>query len=146
MNVNWLRISSILAIVVMLCSCKERKHDQSEIESAMKYYDHLVLKLDADSISRLYTEDGNLGDVAIGRDAIKDFLSSFNDVKVLSQVSTTTSIVITADTAIQKGEYVQSDLIGGKETVQVTGEYTTRWQWTKDEGWRIKKMYTKTTN
>ena len=58
---------------------------------------------DADSISLLYTQDGNLGDIAIGRDSIRKFLSSFKNIRVLSQVSTTKSISITHDTAYRKG-------------------------------------------
>ena len=56
-------------------------------ETAMKYYDNLILKLDADSISMLYKPGGNLGDIAIGCDSIKKFLSSFKNVRVLSQSS-----------------------------------------------------------
>ena len=35
-------------------------HNKSGVETAMKYYDNLILKLDADSISMLYTPGGNL--------------------------------------------------------------------------------------
>ena len=91
----------------------------------------------------LYTPDGNLGDIAIGRDSIKKFLTTFKNVKVLSQTSTTNSINIIHDTAIQKGSYRQIDLIVEKDTVKVKGEYTTQWQWIKNEGWHIKHMATK---
>ena len=136
----------ILANFIFLLSCTNTRHNKSEVESAMKHYDNLILKLDADSISMLYTPDGNLGDIAIGRDSIKKFLSSFKNVRVLSQSSITETINIICDTAIQKGTYTQTDLVSGKDTVKVKGEYTARWQWIRKKGWHIKRMTTKSTN
>ena len=136
----------ILTNFIFLLSCTNTRHNKSEVESAMKHYDNLILKLDADSISMLYTPDGNLGDFAIGRDSIKKFLSSFKNVRVLSQISATKSIVIVRDTAIQKGTYTQADLVSGKDTVKVKGEYTARWQWIRKKDWHIKRMTTKSTN
>ena len=109
----------------------------------MNYYDHLIKKTDADSIALLYTADGNLGDIVIGRDSIRRFLSSFKNVQVLSQKSTTQSIEIVKDTAIQKGTYVQTDVMPGKDTIVVKGEFTAHWLWLPADGWRIKKMETK---
>jgi hypothetical protein len=85
---------------IFLLSCNTARYSKSEIDSAMKHYDNLILKSDADSISLLYTPDGNLGDITIGRDSIKKFLSSFKNVRVLSQSSTTKSIRIIRDIAI----------------------------------------------
>ena len=108
----------------------------------MKYYDRLVMKLDADSIALLYTPDGRMGEMAEGRDSIRAFLSSFTNIKVLSQHSTSDSVKITADTAVQNGIYLQSDVISARDTVRLKGEYTATWQWLND-GWHIKKMETK---
>ena len=135
-----------LISIYFLLSCYNTEHSQTGIELAMKHYDNLILKLDADSISMLYTPEGNLGDIAIGRDSIRRFLSSFRNVKVLYQSSTTDSIHINNDAAIQKGSYIQMDLIGGKDTVKVKGTYISEWQWIKNEGWRIKHMTTRSTN
>ena len=136
----------IIILLITLFSCDTTSHNKKGVETAMKYYDHLIQKLDADSIARLYTADGNLGDIAIGRDSIKKFLSSFKNVTVLSQSSTTASIKITRDTAIQTGTYSQADLVSGKDTVKVKGTYIARWQWIPKEGWRIKRMTTKSVN
>lgn len=123
-------------------SCTTSNHNKQGVEAAMKYYDHLILTSDADSISLLYTPDGNLGDIAVGRDSIRKFLSSFKNIKVLSQSSVSASIQINADTAIQKGTYQQSDLIAGKDTVYVKGKFFATWQWMQDKTWHIKKMIT----
>jgi ketosteroid isomerase-like protein len=119
-----------------------RKHNKAEVESAMKQYDHLIQKMDTDSIALLYTEDGDLGNIAHGRDSIRKFLSGFKNVKVLSQLSTTETIQITGDTCIQKGLYHQTDVIGN-DTLSVKGSYTTAWLWIPSNGWQIKRMDTK---
>ncbi len=132
--------------IVFLCSCNTSKHSIAGVESSIKYYDHLILKLDADSIALLYTPDGNLGGIATGRDSIRKFLSTFKNVRVLSQASTTTSIKIVRDTAIQNGSYTQSDIVSGHDTMNVKGTYMARWQWIKKKGWRIKQMTTNPAN
>ncbi len=139
---NLLCVFSI-CIFSLLTSCSSTNHNKSGIEDAMKYYDHLIQKLDADSIALLYTPNGKLGDVAIGRDSIRKFLSSFKNVQVLSQKSTTTSIIMYNDSATQKGNYIQTDILSGKDTIVVKGEYTAHWLWIKQEGWHINHMETK---
>lgn len=129
--------------IIVLFSCTNTQHSISGIESAMKRYDNLILKLDADSISMLYAPDGNLGNIAIGRDSIKKFLSSFKNVRVLSQSSITKSINLVGDSAVQKGTYDQTDIISNKDTVKVKGEYTANWQWISGKGWFISRMMTK---
>ena len=121
-------------------------HNKSGVETVMKYYDNLILKLDADSFSMLYTPGGNLGDIAIGCDSIKKFLSSFKNVRVLSQSSIIKSLNIIRDSAIQKGTYTQTDLVSEKDTIKVKGEYTARWEWVRKKGLHIKRMKTKSTN
>lgn len=109
----------------------------------MKQYDHLILKLDDDSISNLYAPDGQLGDQVKGRDSIKKFLATFTNVNVLSQESLTSSIVMSGDSSLQKGSYKQEVIVDKKDTVHVKGEYITHWVWiNKEKGWKIKKMMT----
>jgi hypothetical protein len=109
----------------------------------MKRYDRLVKKMDADSIALSYTEDGELGGIAKGRDSIRNFLATFRNVNVLSQVSQTSSIKITGDSALQKGNYIQVVVVDNKDTVTVKGEYTANWIWINKKELLIKKMATK---
>ena len=132
-------LSFIFAATLLSCA---RKHNRDTVVQAMQQYDRLIMKLDADSISLLYTPDGRLGEIAQGRDSIKKFLSSFKNVQVLSQSSSTSSIIITGDTAIQKGDYTQTDVIAEKDTVKVKGTYTATWLWLPENGWHIKQMTT----
>lgn len=131
-----------LAAVLFLLSCAASTRNEKGVEAGMQHYDRLILKLDADSIAWLFTPNGNLGDIAIGRDSIKTFLGSFKNVRVLTQISNTTSLQLTRDSALQKGTYSQSDVVNEKDTVYVKGTYTAHWLWMKKQGWHILKMTT----
>lgn len=134
----------MLTNILILFACQPI-HKQSEIVSAMERYDRLLLKMNPDSISAFYTPDGSLGDIAIGQDSIKKFLSSFKNIKIIEQKSTTTSIEIKGNAAIQKGDYFQKDIISNRDTVTVKGQYIVNWEWQKGSGWLIKKMITNPT-
>jgi hypothetical protein len=133
--------SVFLGIAVIFASCHKNQHDKNEIEAAMKNYDRLLQKMDADSIAMLFTPDGDLGDQAHGRTWIKRYLGSFQNVHVLSQVSTTSSIEMMGDSSIHKGIYQQVDLIS-YDTIRVKGEFTVKWLWDKHERWLISSIRT----
>jgi ketosteroid isomerase-like protein len=122
-------------------SCKT-KHSNAEVQKAMENYDRLLQKMDADSLSLMYVKDGKLGEMAQGRDSIRRFLSSFKNVKVLSQVSRTDVLQISGDSSIQEGTYNQSDVIDQKDTIHVKGKFVVVWNWTSQDGWLIKSMQT----
>lgn len=128
-----------------MISCNDN-HNKKSVELAMKQYDHLIKKMDVDSIALLYTPDGDLGSLAHGRDSIKKFLSTFKNLRVLSQLSTTKFIEIHGDTSVQKGDYRQIVLIQEKDTVKVKGEYIATWLWMPQDGWHIKRIITKPAN
>ncbi len=132
-----------ITIVILSFSCNTPHHNEKGVESAMKKYDRLIKKLDADAIAMLYTPDGDLGKMAHGRDSIRKFLATFKNIQVLSQSSTTSSIVMNGDSSLQKGMYHQTVVIAGKDTVSVKGEYTANWLWIPGQGWHIKHMETK---
>ena len=134
-----------LLILLILSSCN-KGHSRNEIESAMKRYDHLLQKMDADSISLIFTPDGDLGDAAHGRDSIKKFLSGFTNVKVLEQNSTSDSIQINADSSTQKGTYIQVDVLSPGDTARLKGDFTAKWVWNKNTGWLLQKITTKPRN
>ncbi len=131
-----------LPLFLLIIKPAAAQHDKNGVEMRMKYYDHLIQQLDADSIALLYMPDGQLGEMARGRDSIKQFLSSFKNVKVLSQQSTSESMHINGDTALQRGFYTQKDVVNNKDTISVKGSYTAHWQWKENEGWLIQKMET----
>lgn len=142
---RFLKFASLI-ILIFSVSCTTPRHNKAGVELAMKRYDHLILKLDANGIAELFTPDGKLGEMARGRDSIRKFLSSFKNIRVISQSSSSTSIYISGDSAIQQGTYRQSDIISGKDTVNVKGEFTATWQWVQHKGWYIRQMSTRSVN
>lgn len=131
----------MLSCVIIFTSCKN-KITNAEVGAAMKHYDALIMKVDADSIALLYAEDGDLGTVAHGRDSIRNFLLNFKNVQVLSQESQTNSVVVAGDSAVQKGTYKQTAVINNKDTVHVKGEYTACWVRDDKNTLHIKRMMT----
>ena len=66
---------------------------------------------------------------------------SFAGAKVLEYRSNTESTVFEGDTAIQKGAYIQKVKIPRGDTLELGGQYNTRWIKFQNR-WLIKKMYT----
>src|SRR5690348_4226579 len=96
-----------------------QKHNNKEIEAAMLEYDRLIQKMDADSIALMYSRDGDLGNIAHGRDSIRKFLLTFRNVKVIYQSSATDSIQLNGISATQFGSYKQVAVINEKDTARL---------------------------
>lgn len=123
-------------------SCNSKYRNRESIEMAMRNYDHLLLNMEVDSISMMYTPDGDLGGMAHGRDSIRILLNRFKNFKVLSQSSNTVSVIFNHDTAVQEGSYHQKTIVPPNDTVFVKGTFVAKWIWLKDGGWHIKRMET----
>lgn len=134
---------AVLAVTFLQsCGTKEQKvHEKKEIDAAMREYDRLLQTMDAEAIAAIYDEEGDLGDQAHGREAITKFLSEFQNIDVIMQASTTNTIDMLGDSAVQSGSYVQIDVVDKKDTVTVRGTYTALWRWDGEE-WKIKRMET----
>jgi hypothetical protein len=126
----------------ILFSCNTTQKNEKGVESAMNLYNHYIQKMEPDSIALLFTTDGNLGNIASGRDSIRNFLSNFKDFKVLSQTSITKLIKINRDSTVQQGDYHQTTIIPKNDTVKVSGTFTATWIHSKS-GWHLKRMLTK---
>jgi pimeloyl-ACP methyl ester carboxylesterase len=112
-----------------------------QVESALKTYDHLILKMDADSIALLYMPKGSLGNIVRGRDSIRYFLQQFKNMKVLYQSSLSDSISIDHGTAFQKGSYHQTVVVSAFDTVHVKGSFNAVWI-RFNNNWLIQHMET----
>src|SRR5215831_6318466 len=136
---------SILFISFLIVSCADRK---TEIEKAMKQYDHLTFRMAADSLADTYTPDGELGSkgmkTQVGRDSIRKFLKSFDpaSIKLISNWTKATTINFKGDTAIVEGTYEQKAKLGQGDTGIYKGTFTAKWMKGDQNKWLIKKMYT----
>lgn len=98
------------------------------VEDAMKKYNHFLETMQVDSIAGLFTENGDLGNMARGRDSIARFLAKFSSYKVLYQRTTTDSIKLGEREANQFGKYNQRTIIPPADTVTVSGFYVASWR------------------
>ncbi|HMC87600.1 MAG TPA: hypothetical protein VKI61_18890, partial [Chitinophagaceae bacterium] len=46
-------ILTVFTLMMLLC-CTQQQHNKNEVEMAMKQYDHLIQKMDMDSIALFY--------------------------------------------------------------------------------------------
>jgi ketosteroid isomerase-like protein len=138
---NFLTLLMVLTILQSCAKKEQRVHEKNEIDAAMREYDRVLKQMDADAIALMYDEEGDLGDQAHGREAIKKFLSGFANIDMLEQHSTTDNIEMLGDSAVQTGSYVQIDVVNKKDTFTVRGTYNALWRW-DGEAWKLKRMET----
>ena len=124
---------------LFIWQCATLKPTNKDIETALNHYDNLIKKVDGDSIALMYTLNGDLGNSAHGRAAIKKMLDGFKTFKVLEQKSTSNSIQINGESALQKGFYNQVAVVG-KDTYRIKKPFTVHWQWTNKKEWLIKRF------
>ncbi len=126
-------------------SCSETKSTTSP-EDVIKKYERLVLEMKADSISQLFTTDAEIGHEdqppVKGRDSIYSFLSSFKNVRVISNRDEIASSSIRDDSATVNGSYTQTVIVSGKDTVNVAGRFTATMV-RENKNWLISKMKTR---
>src|SRR5271155_3045158 len=108
-------------LILFFAACGPRPHARTEIEAAMIRYDSLLRRMDGDSIALMFTPDGMLGPAVKGRDSIRRFLSGFGNVRVLSVSTTSDSLQLHGDSALQQGDYRQIAVVDQKDTFHIHG-------------------------
>jgi hypothetical protein len=133
-------------LLVAAYSCSETSTTASPPD-VIKKYERLVLEMKADSISQLFTTDAEIGHEdqppLKGRDSIYSFLSSFKNVRVISNRDEIASTSVVDDSAIVNGSYTQTVIVSGKDTVNVAGRFTAIMARDKNKNWLISKMETR---
>ena len=135
-----------LVISISVYSCSETSVKTSP-QDVIRKYERLVLEMKADSIAQLFTTDAEIGhedqSPVRGRDSIYSFLSSFKNVRVVDNHDQVVSSSITDDSAIVNGNYNQTMIVSGKDTVNVGGKFTANMICDKNRNWLISKMRTR---
>ena len=136
-----LALAALAACALPTQSAGDARRD---IEAGLQRYGALVQAMDADGVAAMFTEDGELGTDGQpshrGRDDIRAYLKSFDNVKVLSDEMTTASIEVTGDSAIARGAYKQTAKVGDDAPVHVHGGFEAVWARQGDGRWLIKRM------
>ena len=139
-----IQVILIVLCVITICilpSCRPT-HSEKEISDQMAKYDRLLESMNTDSIADLYAENGHLGNVATGRDAINRFLKTFSTYRVILNNSTTDSIKMFGDSAVQVGKYTQVTILPDRDTVHLAGHFQAIWKLAGLNGWKIYRMET----
>ena len=142
-----MKINIIFCFSVISCLYSCSGKTKTTPQDTIKKYERLVQEMKADSISQLFTIDaeaGHDGQPSIkGRDSIYQFLSSFKNVKVLSNIDSVANISVKNDSAVVTGVYKQTVIISGKDTVNVAGQFTSTMVMDKNNNWLIRRMKTR---
>ena len=135
----------ITTCIILLFSCTTNSNNRSP-QDTIKRYERFVQEMKADSIAQLFTENAEIGHenqkTIRGRDSIFNFLSSFKNVKMISNHDSVVSVFTKKDSATIEGIYNQSVLISGKDSMHVSGKFTANLVRNKRE-WLIWKMKTR---
>ena len=129
----------LISVLPVIWQCTTLKPSTNGVEAALNHYDNLIKKVDGDSIAMMYTIDGDLGNSAHGIAAIKKMLDGFKSFKVLEQKSTSNIINIKGDSALQKGFYNQTAVVG-KDTYRIKKQFTIHWAWINKKEWQVKRF------
>jgi len=137
--------SMLTVSAVTICSCSPAVKETPQ--DTIRKYERFVLEMKADSIAQLFTTDAEVGHenqpVIKGRDSIYSFLSSFKNVRVISNRDYIESSSVKNDSAIVDGHYKQTVIISNKDTVSVAGKFTAIMVRDKNKTWFIAKMKTR---
>ncbi len=139
-----MKTSPLLLALVLLAACADRK---SEIEKAVRQYDQLTFRMNADSLADSYLPNGVLSGKGmkkfIGRDSIRKFLKSFHtaDIHLISNSTKAQSITFNRDTAIVNGTYEQKAKLAQGDTGFYTGTFSAKW-FKENNRWLLADMYT----
>jgi hypothetical protein len=113
----------------------------------IKKYERYVREMRADSVVQLFTSDaeiGHEGQSSIkGRDSIYRLLVSLTNVKVIRNRDSVSNVFIKDDSAVVNGNYNQTVVISGKDTVSVAGLFISNMILDQNKGWLIWKMHTR---
>jgi ketosteroid isomerase-like protein len=122
---------------------------EEQVKAAMRRYEKLVLSMDAEGISAMFTPDGEIVDagktVARTPASIRAFLGSFDGkVRVEENVNSIESVTVRGAAAILTGAYQQKALIlADKLEIQVQGKFEVEWSRQPDGRWLIRRMSTR---
>ena len=138
MKERMLRINYIVALIVivqfiLIFKCQaQRSEDSIGVYNALRLYEDLVTRMNADSIGTLFAEDGALvkspSESIIGPRAVREYLKSFSAFHVLSHRMHCDTLIFENGYAIQAGEYRQQVRIPSGDTVNVAGTFHVEWQ------------------
>lgn len=137
------RLLTGLASGVMACGPSANAGD---LPKELAHYQSLLQRMEADSLAAYFTADGRAQaegqpDV-VGPAAIATHLKTFKDYRVLGDSMVVDSAQTAHVVGTQYGHYWQRVRVPKGDTVEVRGKFEAEWVWTKEGGWKLRRMAT----
>jgi len=142
-----IKLFTVLSIILAYVYSCHNSNSAITPQAVIEKYQRLVLEMKADSISKLFTTDAEIGhgeqSPVRGRDSIYALLSSFKNIRVIENRDDISYTSVRGDSATVNGNYKQTVIVSGKDTVQVAGTFTAEMLRDKNKNWLIRKMRTR---
>jgi len=140
-------LSIAIALGVLSACATIAAVDRSpEVDAALKHYSDLVLHMDDAGIAGLFAENGELKltDHApiYGPSAVRGFLDTFKDTKVIAYRIHADTTSVRGDTAAQSGTYHEKTKSPNQQAVDASGHFDAVWVRATDGRWLIQQLMT----
>ena len=143
---HWLLLIAIALGVLSACSTIAAVDRRPEVDAALQHYSELMLHMDNAGIASLFAEDGELKNTdqapIYGPAAVRAFLDTFKDTKVLAYRIHADATSVRQDTAAQSGTYHEKVTMPNQQTIDVSGHFDVVWVRAADGRWLIHQMLT----
>jgi ketosteroid isomerase-like protein len=124
------------------------RDEHAEVVARLHHYDELLLKMDGQALSAMFTDDGVLSHggqvVAQTPAAIAALFASFEGkVRVEATASTPEHVEVTGDRATISGHFAQTArFLAEDRLLRASGTFITDWQRAPDGVWRLRRFET----
>ena len=144
-------IASPILIAIVLsalsaCATVTAVDPRPQVDAALQHYSELMLHMDNAGIAGLFAEDGELKNTdqapAYGPGAVRAFLDTFKDTRVLKYQIHADAMIVRGDTAAQNGTYHEEVTLPNQQTVDVSGHFNLVWVRSADGRWLIHQLLT----
>lgn len=141
--------AAALAAFVLLAGCAtqpDTRKQKQEVAARLRHYSDLMLAMDSRALADMFAPEGEIVNPrrppVRGRAAIREFLASYSDFKVLSNEDTQESIVVEGATAEQLGTYRQKVRTPEGTLLEVSGRFEFAWVQDGSGNWLIQQAAT----
>jgi uncharacterized protein (TIGR02246 family) len=119
---------------------------EREAGAALQHYVDVLRRQDASGVALSFEPDGSMahegGTPIAGRAAIRAFLDSFANYKIVSHEMTVTSVAVAGDQLTQSGTYAQTVRTPEGRTLSVSGTFVAAWRHQADGQWLLWNLRT----
>ena len=135
----------LLALVAAPATADDASSER-EAGAALQHYVDVLRRQDAAAVALSFEPDGSMahegGSPIAGRAAIRAFLDSFANYKIVSHEMTVSSVAVAGDRLTQSGTYAQTVRTPDGQTLRVSGSFVAAWRHQADGQWLLWSLRT----